>query len=55
VGFILAFLAQYYGRLVHWSHMMAVEVKYRDQRFGFKMKVVHRRSSIWSDIRFCFP
>ena len=31
VGFIFAFLAEYHGRLVHWSHLMAVEAKYRDQ------------------------
>ncbi len=43
VGFIFAFLAQYHGRLVHWSHMMAVEAKYRDQGLGFKMKLVHRQ------------
>jgi len=43
VGFIFAFLAQYHGRLIHWSHMMAVEAKYRDQGFGFKMKMVHRQ------------
>jgi predicted GNAT superfamily acetyltransferase len=43
VGFILAFLAQYHGRLIHWSHMMAVEAKYRDQGLGFKMKLVHRQ------------
>jgi predicted GNAT superfamily acetyltransferase len=43
VGFIFAFLAQYHGRLIHWSHMMAVEAKYRDQGLGFKMKLVHRQ------------
>ena len=43
VGFIYAFLAQYHGRLVHWSHMMAVEAKYRDQGWGFKMKILHRQ------------
>ncbi len=42
-GFIFAFLAQYHGRLVHWSHLMAVEAKYRDQGFGFQMKLVHRQ------------
>ena len=46
VGFIFAFLAQYHGRLVHWSHMMAVEAKYRDQGFGFKMKLVHRQIAL---------
>jgi predicted GNAT superfamily acetyltransferase len=43
VGFIFAFLAQYHGQLVHWSHLMAVEAKYRDQGLGFKMKLVHRQ------------
>ena len=46
VGFIFAFLAQYHGRLVHWSHMMAVEEKYRDQGWGFKMKLVHRHTAL---------
>ena len=46
VGFIFAFLAQYHGRLAHWSHMMAVEAKYRDQGFGFKMKLVHRQVAL---------
>src|SRR5579862_788834 len=46
VGFIFAFLAQYHGRLAHWSHMMAVERKYRDQGFGFKMKMVHRQVAL---------
>jgi len=30
VGFLYAFLARRHGRLVHWSHMMAVEPKFRD-------------------------
>jgi len=46
VGFIYAFLAQYHGRLVHWSHLMAVEAKYRDRGFGFKMKLVHRQIAL---------
>jgi len=46
VGFIYAFLARYHGRLVHWSHMMAVEARYRDQGFGFQMKRVHRRVAL---------
>jgi predicted GNAT superfamily acetyltransferase len=45
-GFICAFLAHYHGRLVHWSHMMAVERKYRDQGWGLKMKLVHRRIAL---------
>ncbi|MGO8792802.1 MAG: hypothetical protein ACLQVL_36185 [Terriglobia bacterium] len=46
VGFLYAFLAQYHGRLIHWSHLMAVEEKYRDQGFGFKMKLVHRQIAL---------
>jgi predicted GNAT superfamily acetyltransferase len=52
VGFIYAFLAQYHGRLAHWSHMMAVEAKYRDQGFGFKMKMVHRQIALERGVRF---
>src|SRR5579863_6397678 len=51
VGFIYAFLAQYHGRLAHWSHLMAVEAKYRDQGFGFKMKMVHRRVALERGIK----
>jgi predicted GNAT superfamily acetyltransferase len=51
VGFIYAFLAQYHGRLVHWSHMMAVEAKYRDQGFGLKMKMVHRQVALERGIK----
>jgi predicted GNAT superfamily acetyltransferase len=45
-GFIYAFLARYHGRLVHWSHMMAVEAKFRDQGYGFRMKVYHRKLAL---------
>ena len=51
VGFIGAFLAQYHGRLVHWSHMMAVEAKYRDQGFGLRMKLVHRQIALDRGLR----
>ena len=50
-GFILAFLAQYHGRLVHWSHMMAVEARNRDQGLGFQMKMVHRQIALERGIR----
>lgn len=50
-GFILAFLAQYHGRLIHWSHMMAVEVKYRDRGLGFEMKMVHRQIALARGIK----
>lgn len=46
VGFIYAFLARYHGRLVHWSHMMAVEAKFRDQGFGLRMKLYHRKLAL---------
>ncbi|MGD0224411.1 MAG: hypothetical protein ABSF71_18935 [Terriglobia bacterium] len=51
VGFIFAFLGMYHGRLIHWSHMMAVEAKYRDQGFGFKMKLVHRQVALERGIK----
>jgi predicted GNAT superfamily acetyltransferase len=51
VGFIFAFLAQYHGHLAHWSHMMAVEAKYRDQGFGYKMKMVHRQVALERGIK----
>ena len=51
VGFIYAFLARYHGRLVHWSHLMAVEAKYRDQGFGFRMKLVHRKVALERGIK----
>jgi predicted GNAT superfamily acetyltransferase len=51
VGFIFAFLGQYHGRLAHWSHMMAVESKYRDQGFGFRMKMVHRQVALERSIK----
>ena len=46
VGFIYAFLAQRHGRLVHWSHMMAVEPRFRDRGLGFRMKLAHRRLAL---------
>jgi predicted GNAT superfamily acetyltransferase len=46
VGFIYAFLGRRKGRLIHWSHMMAVEPSYRDQRLGFRMKLVHRELAL---------
>jgi predicted GNAT superfamily acetyltransferase len=51
VGFIYAFLARHHGRLVHWSHMMAVEAKFRDQGFGLRMKLVHRELALKNGIR----
>jgi predicted GNAT superfamily acetyltransferase len=45
-GFIYAFLARCSGRLVHWSHMMAVETRFRDQGLGFRMKLYHRKLAL---------
>lgn len=42
VGFIYAFLARRHGKLIHWSHLMAVESKYRDLGLGLRMKRAHR-------------
>jgi predicted GNAT superfamily acetyltransferase len=50
-GFILAFLGQYHGRMIHWSHMMAVEAKCRDQGFGLQMKMVHRQIALARGIK----
>jgi predicted GNAT superfamily acetyltransferase len=43
VGFIYAFLARRHGKLIHWSHLMAVEPKFRDLGLGFRMKQAHRK------------
>ncbi|HET7841314.1 MAG TPA: hypothetical protein VFM21_06900, partial [Terriglobia bacterium] len=51
VGFIYAFLARRHGRLIHWSHMMAVEARYRDRHLGFKMKLAHRRLALARGIK----
>ena len=46
VGFLYAFLARRHGRLVHWSHMMAVVEDFRDLGLGFRMKLAHRRQAL---------
>jgi len=51
LGFIYAFLASYHGRLIHWSHMMAVEAKYRDQGLGLRMKHFHRQVAMERGIK----
>jgi predicted GNAT superfamily acetyltransferase len=51
VGFIYAFLARYKGRLIHWSHMMAVAAEYRNQGVGFRMKLTHRRLALSQGLR----
>jgi predicted GNAT superfamily acetyltransferase len=50
VGFIYAFLARYHGRVIHWSHMMAVEAGYRDKGLGLRMKLAHRKLALQSGI-----
>jgi predicted GNAT superfamily acetyltransferase len=52
VGFIFAFLGRYRTRLIHWSHLMAVESKFRDQGFGFRMKLVHRQFALERGVKF---
>ncbi|MFB3924334.1 MAG: GNAT family N-acetyltransferase [Terriglobia bacterium] len=51
VGFIYAFLARRHGRLIHWSHMMAVEAGHRDRGLGFRMKQAHRRHALAQGVR----
>lgn len=51
VGFIYAFLARRHGRLIHWSHMMAVKEGYRDKGLGFRMKLAHRKVAFEQGIR----
>jgi len=51
VGFLYAFLARYHERLIHWSHMMAVEPRHRDQGLGLRMKLVHRKLALEQGIR----
>ncbi len=46
VGFLYAFLAQRHGRLIHWSHMMAVEPPWRDRGLGWQMKLAHRQIAL---------
>jgi len=50
-GFLLALLARRKGRLIHWSHMMAVREGFRDRGLGFKMKLVHRKLALAEGVR----
>jgi predicted GNAT superfamily acetyltransferase len=50
-GFLCAFLAKRKGKLIHWSHMMAVRPRFRDRGLGFRMKLLHRRLAIDQGIR----
>jgi predicted GNAT superfamily acetyltransferase len=51
LGFLYAFLARYHGRLVHWSHMMAVEKRHRDKGLGFRMKLAHKKLALPEGIK----
>ena len=50
-GCLYAFLARHGGRLIHWSHIMAVRPAYRDFGLGFRMKVAHRRLALAQGLR----
>ena len=51
LGFIYAFLARYHGRMVHWSHLMAVGKHHRNRGLGFKMKLAHRELALQEGIK----
>jgi len=51
VGFLYAFLARRRGRLIHWSHQMAVLEGFRDLGIGLKMKVAHRRHALQQGLK----
>jgi predicted GNAT superfamily acetyltransferase len=51
LGFLYAFLGRYHGRVIHWSHMMAVEKHHRDKGLGFRMKLVHRQLALQEGIK----
>ena len=51
VGFLFALLARRKGRLIHWSHMMAVREGFRDHGLGFRMKLLHRTIALARGIK----
>lgn len=51
VGFLYAILARRHGRLIHWSHMMAVREGFRDLGLGFRMKLAHRNIALAEGIQ----
>ena len=51
LGFLYAFLGRYHGRVVHWSHMMAVEKRHRNKGLGFRMKLAHRKMALQEGIK----
>ncbi|HEV2177748.1 MAG TPA: hypothetical protein VGW33_11185 [Terriglobia bacterium] len=50
-GFLYAFIGRRRGRLIHWSHLMAVAPEFRDLGLGFQMKLEHRRRALAQGIR----
>ena len=51
LGFLYAFLGRYHGRVIHWSHMMAVEKRHRDVGLGLRMKLAHREIALQEGIK----
>jgi predicted GNAT superfamily acetyltransferase len=51
LGFLYAFLGRYQGRVVHWSHMLAVEKRHRDKGLGFRIKLAHRKLALQEGIK----
>ena len=51
VGFVYALLARRHGRLIHWSHQMAVREGFRDLGIGFKMKMAHREHALQQGLK----
>ncbi len=51
VGFLFAFLARRRGKLIHWSHMMAIREGFRDRGLGLRMKLLHRRLALKQGLR----
>jgi predicted GNAT superfamily acetyltransferase len=51
VGCLYAFLARRHGKLIHWSHIMAVEPGCRDRGLGYRMKLAHRRLALAQGIK----
>lgn len=45
-GFCYGFLGRHEGRLLHWSHMTAVESGYRDSGIGAALKWAQRRRAL---------
>jgi len=51
LGFLYAFLGRYHGWVIHWSHMMAVDKRYRDMGLGLRMKLAHREIALQEGIK----